>query len=79
MELGSLLVTDGGLLHVSGVDDGGLGERVELEADGVVDVLLAASGEVGASVGSLEEGVSGEEDARLGEMEADGAGGVSGG
>ena len=47
--------------------------------DGVEELLGVASGEVGAAYGAGEQGVSGDEEGLVGEVEAAAALGVAGG
>lgn len=52
---------DGGLWAVSGEDRGDVRKGVEFFADGVEELLMVPSGEVGAANTAIKEGVTGKE------------------
>lgn len=60
------------------IDYGGVGQRKELFADTVNELLMASAGEVGAADASLEEDVAGDEESVFSVVEHDAAGGVAG-
>jgi len=77
--VGVALDTDGGGRAVAGDDAGGVGEWQQVVVDGVEQLAGIAAGQVGAADRAGEEGVAGDEEALLGEVEADAALGVAGG
>lgn len=64
---------------MAGYDGDLVGEGEEGVMDGLDELPGVASGEVGAAYRASEEGVPGEEQGLLGEIEADAALGVAGG
>ncbi len=70
---------DGGGAAVAGEDAGGVGEGEEAVVDGAEELFGVAAGEVGAADGVGEEGVSGEEEVVVGEVETEASLRVAGG
>ena len=75
--IGLSFVANGGLRAVAGDDDGGVGQWEQLAVDGADEGRAVAAGKVCAADGTGEEGVAGEEEILLGEIEADAALGVA--
>ena len=76
--VGLAFFADGGGGAVAGEDAGGVGEGEEARVNGIEELPGVAAGEVGAADGAGEEGVSGEEEVVVREVEAEAAGCVAG-